>query len=77
VGWDREQEARSAGVRTFPLVAIASCGLVLVAIEVLGDRSPAQARILQSMITGIGFIGAGAILKEGGAVRAVIVIATH
>lgn len=26
VGWDRERDARSAGIRTFPLVAIASCG---------------------------------------------------
>mgnify|MGYP001587260161 CR=1 FL=1 len=30
VGWDRERDARSAGIRTFPLVAIASCGFVLV-----------------------------------------------
>lgn len=69
IGWDQEREARSAGVRTFPLVAVAACGLVLVAIEVLGDRSQAQARILQGLITGIGFIGGGAILKEGGTVR--------
>ena len=69
IGWDREREARSAGIRTFPLIAIASCGLVLVAIEVLGPTSPAQARILQGLITGIGFIGGGAILKERGTVR--------
>lgn len=69
IGWDQEREARSAGVRTFPLVAVAACGLVLVAIEVLGDRSQAQARILQGLITGIGFIGGGAILKDGGTVR--------
>jgi putative Mg2+ transporter-C (MgtC) family protein len=28
IGWDREREERSAGLRTFPLVAIASCGFV-------------------------------------------------
>ena len=32
VGWYREQEAHSIGVRTFPLVAAASCGFVLVAV---------------------------------------------
>ena len=28
IGWDREKRARSAGLRTFPLVALASCGFV-------------------------------------------------
>ncbi len=66
IGWDQEKESRSAGLRTFPLVAIASCGFVLIAIEVLGRTSQAHSRILQGLITGIGFIGGGAILKQGG-----------
>ena len=66
VGWDREKDERSAGIRTFPLVAIASCGFVLVGIAVLGRTSPAQARLLEGLITGVGFIGGGAILKHGG-----------
>lgn len=66
IGWDREREERSAGVRTFPLVAVASCGFVLVAIAVLGRESMGQARILEGLITGVGFIGGGAILKQGG-----------
>lgn len=65
VGWDREKDERSAGIRTFPLVAIASCGFVLVGIAVLGRTNPAQARILEGLITGVGFIGGGAILKKG------------
>jgi putative Mg2+ transporter-C (MgtC) family protein len=65
VGWDREKDARSAGIRTFPLVAIASCGFVLVGIAILGRTSPAQARLLEGLITGVGFIGGGAILKGG------------
>tara|TARA_B110001454_G_C12697432_1_gene425084 strand:+ start:755 stop:1210 length:456 start_codon:yes stop_codon:yes gene_type:complete len=66
VGWDREKDARSAGIRTFPLVAIASCGFVLVGIAILGRTDPAQARILEGLITGVGFIGGGAILKHRG-----------
>lgn len=65
IGWDRERHERSAGLRTFPLVAIASCGFVLIAIQVLGESSTAQARILEGLITGVGFIGGGAILKGG------------
>lgn len=66
VGWDREKDERSAGIRTFPLVAIASCGFVLVAIAILGRTSPAQARLFEGLITGVGFIGGGAILKYRG-----------
>jgi len=67
IGWDREKEAHSAGLRTFPLVGMASCGYLLA----LGDQadSAAQSRVLQGLITGIGFVGGGAILKEGGSVR--------
>ncbi|WP_297379765.1 MgtC/SapB family protein [Roseateles chitinivorans] len=66
IGWDRERKERSAGIRTFPLVAIASCGFVLVAIRILGMDSIGQARILEGLITGVGFIGGGAILKQAG-----------
>lgn len=61
LGWDREREAHSTGLRTFPIVGMASCGFVLLASTGEGDQS----RLLQGLITGIGFIGAGAILKEG------------
>ena len=69
LGWNREREARSAGLRTFPIVAMASCGLVILGIEILGERAPEQARILQGLIVGIGFVGGGAILKSGNTVH--------
>jgi putative Mg2+ transporter-C (MgtC) family protein len=69
IGWNREREERSAGLRTFPIVSMAACGFVMVAIEVLGIESEAQARILEGLITGIGFIGGGAILKQGDRAR--------
>ena len=67
IGWDREQEAHSTGLRTFPLVGMASCGYLLV----LGPQpdAAAQSRVLQGLITGIGFVGGGAILKEGATVK--------
>ncbi len=63
IGWNREQWGRGAGLRTFPLVAIAACGFVQ-ASENLVQRDPeAMARIVEGVIGGIGFIGGGAILK--------------
>jgi putative Mg2+ transporter-C (MgtC) family protein len=64
VAFDRESESRSAGLRTFPLVAVAACGYTLVGMSVLSSTD-AEARVLQGIITGIGFIGGGAILKSG------------
>jgi putative Mg2+ transporter-C (MgtC) family protein len=64
IAWEREQKARSAGLRTFPLVAMAACGYVLVALRVLGNEPQAQARVIEGLMTGIGFIGGGAILKS-------------
>jgi putative Mg2+ transporter-C (MgtC) family protein len=68
IGWDRERSERSAGVRTFPLVAIAGCSFVLVAQQVLGNTQ-AQARVIEGIITGMGFIGGGAILKRSSGVH--------
>ncbi|MGH9628029.1 MAG: MgtC/SapB family protein [Bryobacteraceae bacterium] len=63
IAWNREREARGAGLRTFPLVAIASCGLMLISERVSLMDEGNHGRILQGLVTGVGFIGAGAILK--------------
>jgi putative Mg2+ transporter-C (MgtC) family protein len=65
IGWHRAREERGAGLRTFPLVAIASCALVQTAISVFGPTAVVNANILQGVVTGIGFIGAGAIIRQG------------
>lgn len=61
--WDREAESRSAGLRPFPLVSMAACSFTILAMTMFPDPS-AQARIVGGVVTGIGFIGGGAILKE-------------
>ncbi len=64
VGINRESKAkRNAGLRTFPLVAIASCGYMLIGVQVL-DTTDAESRVLYGIITGMGFIGGGSILKS-------------
>ena len=65
IGWNRERFSRSAGLRTYPLVAVATCGFMLVGIEVLASNE-AAGRAMQGVITGMGFIGGGAILKAHG-----------
>lgn len=67
IGWDREREERSAGLRTFPIVGLASCGYLLLMLP--QSDLAAQSRVLQGLITGIGFVGGGAILKEGASVK--------
>ncbi len=69
VGWYREKEAHSIGVRTFPLVAMASCGYILLAMPAYHNTVDAQSRVLQGLVAGIGFIGGGAILKAEGNVH--------
>ncbi|MFL6415308.1 MAG: MgtC/SapB family protein [Bryobacteraceae bacterium] len=67
MGWESEREAHTAGIRTFPIVSMASCGYILL----MGAHTDpaAQSRLLQGLITGIGFIGGGAILKQKATVR--------
>ena len=65
VAWNRERSTRSAGLRTFPIVSIAACGYMLIGLSIFqGDG--AVARVTYGIITGMGFVGGGAILKSKG-----------
>lgn len=68
IAWDRERRSQGAGLRTFPLVAVGSCAFVLIGMAVLSD-SESHARILYGLMTGLGFIGAGAILKSEAGIK--------
>jgi putative Mg2+ transporter-C (MgtC) family protein len=65
IGWDREKKARSAGLRTFPLVALASCGFIQASESLMVNSPEGMSKVIEGLITGIGFIGGGAILKQG------------
>lgn len=68
LGYDREISEKTLGLRTFPLVAMTSCGFILVGNAVLSSDE-ARSRIIQGLITGIGFLGGGAIVKRGVTVK--------
>jgi putative Mg2+ transporter-C (MgtC) family protein len=62
VGIQREHAGKAAGLRTHILVALGTALFVLASTQ-SGMSSDAVSRIIQGLATGIGFIGAGAILK--------------
>ena len=75
LGWERKtQGAAHIGWRTLPLVSVATCAYLLISRD-LYERgildADGPARTLRAMMTGIGFIGGGAILKGTKAVRGV------
>lgn len=63
IGWERERNSRTLGLRTFPLVAMSSAAYITIAEELFVTDVNAQSRVLQGLMAGIGFIGGGAILK--------------
>ena len=64
VAWERERTTRTLGLRTFPLCAVASCGFILVAVSLAPDAPDAHSRVLAGLMTAMGFIGGGAILRR-------------
>ncbi len=63
LGYERESVGASAGLRTHMLVALGSALFVLIPLQA-GMRIEDLSRVLQGVTAGIGFIGAGAILKQ-------------
>lgn len=62
IGFDRERKERSAGLKTHILVAVGSALFVLA--PLYGGVTPGDnTRVIQGVVSGIGFLGAGAILK--------------
>src|SRR3954453_12686027 len=63
LGWDREQRSRSAGLRTYPLLSVCVCGFLLLARTAARGASD-EADVFYGVLTGIGFVGSGAIVKS-------------
>lgn len=69
IGFNRESSKQNIGLRTFPLVSLASCSFTLLGAAAQSDDPSASARVINGVITGIGFIGGGAILKKDNAIE--------
>lgn len=62
LGFEREHKGKAAGVRTHMLVAMGAALFVMVP-QLSGAQADAMSRVVQGVIAGIGFLGAGTILK--------------
>ncbi len=65
IGYEREHKGKGAGLRTHMLVAIGAALFVLVP-QQAGWQEPELSRVLQGLLGGVGFLGAGAIVKGHG-----------
>ena len=64
IGLDRELRHKPAGLRTMALVSLGSAVFVLTAVDSAdGQSHDAASRAIQGVVTGVGFLGAGAILR--------------
>ncbi|WP_284214533.1 MgtC/SapB family protein [Comamonas jiangduensis] len=63
LGWEREAIGKAAGVRTHMLVCMGSAMFVMIALQT-GAQANEASRVMQGVIAGVGFLGAGTILKE-------------
>jgi putative Mg2+ transporter-C (MgtC) family protein len=63
LGWEREHRSRSAGLRTYPLLSVCVCGFMLLARSAAGGPGE-EADVFYGVLTGIGFVGSGAIVKS-------------
>lgn len=69
VGLERERRDHPAGMRTHLLVSLGSAAFTILSIYAFTGPNSDPARIAAQIVTGIGFLGAGAILKDGATVR--------
>ena len=69
IGYERQSRRKSAGLRTNVLVCLGSCLIMVMSVEmyqeVEGKTNADPARLAAQVVSGIGFLGAGAIMKEG------------
>ena len=73
VGFERKRKGQTAGVRTFSLICMGACLAMVLSIyvpqEYLGLKNGDPSRIAAQVVSGIGFLGAGAIIQMKGSVR--------
>lgn len=73
LGFERQSSKKHAGLRTHVILALASCVLVVV----VGEAAPQEtARIIAGIVTGMGFIGAGAIMSIENKVKGITTAAS-
>jgi putative Mg2+ transporter-C (MgtC) family protein len=76
LGFEREMRQKSAGLRTNILIAVGSALFTLMSYELAAEASGDPARVAAQIVTGIGFLGAGAIMRTDSGVQGLTTAAT-
>lgn len=76
IGLEREFKGKEAGLKTNALVSIGSAVFVLISLQFRGEDYADVTRVLSQVVTGIGFLGAGVILKRGDSIMGLTTAAT-
>lgn len=76
MGIEREYKGKDAGLKTNMLVAVASCAFVIMSLHFQGGGYIDLTRVLGQVVVGVGFLGAGVILKNHGRVKGLTTAAT-
>src|SRR3954469_16267984 len=74
IGAERQYRQRTAGLRTNVLVALGSAAFVDLGMRLNGNAGAGQ--VLAYVVSGVGFLGAGVIMKDGGNIRGLNTAAT-
>ena len=76
IGIEREYKGKDAGLKTNMLVSVGACVFVFLSLQFQGGESFDPTRVLSQVVTGIGFLGAGVIIKHGATVKGLTTAAT-
>lgn len=78
IGWDRERSDKPAGLRTHMLVALGAASFAILGLAVATDLGAAAdpTRVVQGIVGGVGFMGAGAIIQTRGRVSGITTAAS-
>lgn len=78
VGFERQNIGKDAGISAHVLVAMAACGIAILQRELFMETDSVREnqRMISQLLTGMGFIGAGVIMKSGSHIRGLTTAAT-
>ncbi|HAE85577.1 MAG TPA: methyltransferase [Anaerolineaceae bacterium] len=76
VGYERERDKQPAGLRTHMILVLGACLAMILSINIGAEHGSDPARLAAQVIAGIGFLGAGAILRMGFNVKGLTTAAT-
>ncbi|HEX2443877.1 MAG TPA: MgtC/SapB family protein [Vicinamibacterales bacterium] len=76
IGFEREMRQKEAGLRTNMLITMGSALFTIMSMELATGPGADRTRVASQIVTGIGFLGGGAILHEKGSVKGLTTAAT-